>query len=120
MSACGSESYRAAQKIEHLFRHASYSKNTADFLAKLRQIKVKHDTLLIIMAVESMYTNTDHDSGLATLRKAFLDNPDPRRSDKCILKLLEINHKIFSQNSWLVMGKKLPHHMPVYLWQLGN
>ena len=82
ISDCGSESYKTAEYIDHFLqpiasKHASYIKDTTDFLAKLRQVKVKPDTLLITMDVESMYTNIDHDSGLAAVRKAFLEKPRP-------------------------------------------
>ena len=67
------------------------------------------------MDVESMYTNIDHESGLAAVKKAFENNPDPTRPDQHILDLLELslknndfqfNGETFLQTKGTAMGKK--------------
>ena len=94
ISDCSSESYKVAEYIDHFLqdisqKHSSYVKDTSDFLSKLRNVKVKPETLLITLDVESMYTNIDNDNGLKAIKNAFLANPNPRRSDGHILDLLE-------------------------------
>ena len=120
ISDCDSESYKASDYIDHFLKplaskHASYIKDTTDFLNKLKEVQIRPETLLITMDVESMYTNIDHQSGLNAIRQAFIDNPDPRRPDDHILELLELslktndfqfNNETFIQTKGTAMGRK--------------
>ena len=120
ISDCSSESYNVSEYIDHYLqplasKHDSYLKDTSDFLNKLKQVKINENTLLVTMDVESMYTNIDHESGLAAVKKAFENNPDPTRPDQHILDLLELslknndfqfNGETFLQTKGTAMGKK--------------
>ena len=80
ISDCSSESYHVAEYIDSFLqplasKHDSYLKDTSDFLNKLKQVKAKENSLIVTMDVESMYTNIDHDSGLAAVRRAFEKKP---------------------------------------------
>ena len=120
ISDCSSESYAVSEYIDHFLqplasKHASYLKDTSDFLNKLRTVKITENSLVVTMDVENMYTNIDHESGLLAVKKAFEDYPDPIRPDKQILDLLEIslknndfqfNGETFLQVRGTAMGKK--------------
>lgn len=120
ISDCSSESYTVSEYIDHFLqplasKHDSYLKDTTDFLNKLKSTKITENSLLVTMDVESMYTNIDHESGLAAVEKAFNDNPDPKRPDQQILDLLELslknndfqfNNETFLQTKGTAMGKK--------------
>lgn len=120
ISDCSSESYSVSEYIDHFLqplasKHDSYLKDTSDFLNKLKAVKITGNSLLVTMDVESMYTNIDHESGLAAVKSAFENNPDPKRPDQQILDLLELSLKnndfqfngyTFLQTKGTAMGKK--------------
>ena len=120
VSDCSSESYAISEYIDSFLqpisvKHDSYVKDTPDFLSKLRQVKVKPDTLLITLDVESMYTNINNVGGLKAVKEAFDNNPDPKRPDEQVLELLKLslenndfdfNGDTFLQVSGTAMGKK--------------
>ena len=120
ISDCSSESYAVSEYIDHFLKplackHKSYLKDTTDFLNKLKNVKIDENSLIVTLDVESMYTNIDHESGLAAVRKAFIDNPDPNRPDQQILELLELslknndfqfNGETYIQTKGTAMGKK--------------
>ena len=134
VSDCGSESYHVSEYIDHFLqaiscKHDSYVKDTNDFLAKLREVKVKPETLLVTMDVESMYTNIDNEAGLKAVKNAFSNNPNPRRSDEHVLELLEICLKTMISNLTMKLtykcleqpwARNLRLHMPTYSWQHGK
>lgn len=98
VSDCGSESYRIAEYIDSFLAplsvtHASYVKNTTDFLNKINKISSPNDSMLFTMDVESLYTNIDNTAGLAAVKQAFDTHPDWDRPDKQILELLDISLK---------------------------
>lgn len=130
ISDCSSESYTVAEYIDNFLQpfsvvHASYVKDTNDFLAKLRAVRTKPDSLLVTLDVESMYTNIDNEDGLEAVRKAFLSQFDSYRSDEHILKLLELglknndfvfNDEFFLQISGTAMGKKFaPSYANIFM-----
>ena len=130
ISDCSSESYAVSEYIDHFLQdisrtHASYVKDSSDFISKLGNVKTKPDTLLITLDVESMYTNIDNERGLAAVKNAFLANPDPRRSDPHVLELLELSLKYndfefngdtFLQISGTAMGKKFaPSYANIFM-----
>ena len=130
ISDCESESYAVSEYIDYFLqnlacKHNSYVKDTPDFLTKLKQVKIKPDTLLVTLDVESMYTNINNEEGLNAVRKSFEDNPDPSRSDEHILKLLELSLKnndfnfngdTYLQVSGTAMGKKFaPSYANIFM-----
>jgi hypothetical protein len=130
ISDCESESYAVSEYIDYFLqnlacKHNSYVKDTPDFLTKLKQVKIKPDTLLVTLDVESMYTNINNEEGLNAVKKSFEDNPDPSRSDEHILKLLELslknndftfNGETFLQVSGTAMGKKFaPSYANIFM-----
>ena len=132
ISDCSSESYRVSEYIDHFLqplasKHDSYLKDTSDFLNKLKQAKINENSLIVTMDVESMYTNIDHESGLAAVKKAFEDNIDPLRPDQHILDLLELslknndfqfNGETFLQTKGTAMGKNMRLLTQIYLWRI--
>lgn len=130
ISDCESESYAVSEYIDHFLqtlacKHASYVKDTPDFLNKLKEVKIKPGTLLVTLDVESMYTNIDNERGLNAVKKAFADNPDPRRPDDHLIELLELslknndfifNDEIYLQVSGTAMGKKFaPSYANIFM-----
>ena len=130
ISDCSSESYKISEYIDHFLqplasKHDSYLKDTSDFLNTLKQVKINENSLIVTMDVESMYTNIDHESGLAAVKKAFENNPDPRRPDQHILDLLELslknndfqfNGETFLQTKGTAMGKKFaPSYANIFM-----
>ena len=132
ISDCSSESYKVSEYIDHFLqplasKHDSFIKDTSDFLNKLKQVKINENSLIFTLDVDSMYTNIDHDSGLAAIKKAFDTNPDPRRPDQHILDLLELslknndfqfNRETFLQTKGTAMGKKYaPSYANIFMAQ---
>ena len=130
ISDCSSESYTVSEYIDHFLqpiasKHESYLKDTSDFLNKLKQVKINESSLIVTMDVESMYTNIDHESGLAAVKKAFQNHPDPCRPDQEILDLLELslknndfqfNGETFLQVKGTAMGKKFaPSYANIFM-----
>ncbi len=96
VSDCDSESYYTAEFIEYFLgpisqKHESYLKDTYDFLQKTKNILVPTDSLLFTMDIDSLYTNIETTEGMKAVKDCMLSFPDPKRPDKYILKLLEIN-----------------------------
>ena len=76
ISDCSSKSYAVSEYIDHFLQdisrtHASYVRDSSDFISKLCNVKTKPDTLLITLDVESMYTNIDNERGLAAVKMHF-------------------------------------------------
>lgn len=68
-SDCSSESYHIASYLDfHLNPlskvHPSYLRDTPDFLAKLKNIRLSESDILFTMDVESLYTNIETEKGL--------------------------------------------------------
>ena len=135
VSDVNSESYAISKFIDfHLApfakRHASYIKNTYDFLDKLKQIKTNPDALLISCDVDSLYTNIDNEMGIRAVQEAFAMDPKPIH--RYIIKLLRLslegndftfNNKHYLQVSGTAMGKKFaPHYADICMayWETMN
>ena len=118
ISDVNSESQKVAEFIHYILKpvatiHPSYIKDTHDFLAKVRNVQIPENSLLITLDVESMYTNIDHISGIQAVQDAFkscLHNPQV----KMMLDLLEIsltcndfefNNQFYLQTYGTSMGK---------------
>ena len=96
ISNCSSETDTVSEYIDSFLRplactHPAYVRDSTDFLNKIKPSKVNHQTIIATLDISSMYTNIDHISGLAAVQEAFDDNPNPRRPDAEVLKLLEIS-----------------------------
>ena len=92
---CGSESYASAEYIHHFLapltkQHKSYLKDTNDFINNIAGIKAEEGTFIATIDVDSLYTNIDKTNGLEPVKQIFTKNPDPKRSDKDILELIQI------------------------------
>uniref|UniRef100_A0A672MJB1 Reverse transcriptase domain-containing protein n=1 Tax=Sinocyclocheilus grahami TaxID=75366 RepID=A0A672MJB1_SINGR len=130
VSDCNSETYNIAEFIEFYLspisqKHASYLKDTYDFIQKTKDLKIPSDALLFTIDVDSLYTNIETPAGLEAVRGCMLKYPDDRRPDEYILKLLEINltkndfefnSKYFLQTKGTAMGKKFaPSYANIFM-----
>lgn len=133
VSDCSSESYQISQYIDNFLQplsvnHATYIKNTTDFLQKIRNIEIPENAILFSLDVDSLYTNIDTKQGLSAIRNAFNKNPDLNRPDTDILKLLEssltkndfvFNGLTYLQVSGTAMGVKFaPAYANIYVAEL--
>lgn len=96
VSDCGSETYRTAEYLDfHLnplaTRHPAYIKDTYHFVEMIKNLTVPSQSYFFSMDVNSLYTNIDIQAGIASVKKIFDKYPDPKRPDKELLQLLEIN-----------------------------
>ena len=96
ISNCSSETDAVSEYIDHFLRplsckHPSYIRDSSDFLNKLKSVRVNDQTIIATLDVSNMYTNIDFISGLDAVREAFADNPDPKRPDAEVLRLLELS-----------------------------
>ncbi|XP_074646585.1 uncharacterized protein LOC141902624 [Tubulanus polymorphus] len=110
VSDCGSETYEISEWIDYYLQpiarsHPSYVKDTNHFLDILAGKQFSADALLVTMDIDSLYTNIPHEKGIASIRQAHRDNPNPGRSDAELLQLLEISLKEndfnFNENTYL-------------------
>lgn len=130
VSDCGSESSNIAEFLDfHINplsqRHASFVKDTYDFVEKVGNISVSADAFLFSIDINSLYTNIDTTLGLQSVRAAFSKFPVSGRPDDYILELLEIslsrndfefNKKHYLQIHGTAMGKKFaPAYANLYM-----
>lgn len=130
ISDCGSESYGIAEYLDSFLtplsnKHASYLKDTTDFIHKIKQTVIKEPIKLFTMDVKSLYTNIDIPKGMEIMSKWLKKYPDPDRPDKEILDLLhlsltrndfEFNDKYYLQIKGTAMGKRFaPAYANIYM-----
>lgn len=130
VSDCSSDTYNISKYIDYYLGplatlHPSYIKDTSDFLQKLSQTKVKPDSFLITLDVDSLYTNINNQAGLRATQDSFTMNPDDRRPDEELMKLLtnclENNDFVFNKQWYLqvggtAMGKKFaPNYANIFM-----
>ena len=130
VSDCGSESCRIAEFIDYHInplsqKHASYVKDTYDFVNKLSTVRAPPEAFLFSIDISSLYTNIDTELGLQAVRKAFDTYPDSSRPDGALLQLLELsltrndfefNGKFYLQVHGTAMGKKFaPAYANLYM-----
>lgn len=106
-------------------KHKSYIKDIQDFLEKVRRIKVRKEAKLFSKDIESLYTNTETEKGLAAVRKCFEHCPDENRLEAAILRLLELSltkndfefdGRFYLQIKGTAMGKKFaPAYANIYM-----
>lgn len=120
VSDCGSDTYYTAEYIDHFLnplsvKHASYVKDTYHFIEIIKNLQIPPNSLFFTADIDSLYTNIDTKSGLAAVKKFFQKYPNPKRPDKEILQLLEINltrndfvfdSKYYLQIKGTAMGKR--------------
>ena len=132
VSDCSSETYHTAEFLDHYLyplsiSHASYVKDTYDFVSKVRALRIPTHAFLFTMDVDSLYTNIDIAGGMRAVRNAFNLNPDVTRPDDELLRLLEINltrndflfdDQFFLQVKGTAMGKKFaPSYANLFMAQ---
>lgn len=96
VSDCGSETYQTAEFIDYYLQplsvlQPSYVKDTYHFIDLVKKLKIPQNSLFFSIDVDNLYTNIDIRAGLATVKKIFEKYPKPKRPDREILQLLEIN-----------------------------
>lgn len=109
VSDCGSETYFTAEYLDyHLnplsIKHPAYVRDTYHFVEIVHSLRIPSDSefFFFSMDVESLYTNIPIQAGIACIRKAFEEHPDPKRPDEELLKLLHIN---LTRNDFMFNGK---------------
>lgn len=95
VSDVGSECYNISQYIDSWLlplskNHASYLKDTYDFLTKVVNAEVPKTSFLVSGDVTSLYTNMDLTRTIKVVKQSFLKSPESTRPDAILLKLLEI------------------------------
>lgn len=130
ISDCGSESNGTAEYLDHFLtplstKHASYIKNTQDFLDRISSLSLKEPCLLFTMDVSSLYTNIEIPLGMAAIQRILNKFPDPTRPDEALMRLLEINLKrndfnfqdrFYLQTKGTAMGKRFaPAYANIYM-----
>ena len=133
ISDCSSESYAIAEYIDYWLQplatsHPAYLKDTNDVLSKINEMVIPGDALIVTADVDAMYTNIEHEQGLAAIRQALKDHPDPSRPpDEVLLKLLdwglsrndfEFDGEFYLQTCGTAMGKKFsPSYANIFMAQ---
>ena len=135
VSDTGSETSRISEYIDSFVnplacKHDSYIKNSYEFVERLRNTKLEKDWLLVTGDVSALYTNMHFKRTIDCVKKAFGQNPDPKRPDEAILKLLDIsiknndftfNGETFLQLCGTAMGKRYsPGLANLYLLELDD
>ena len=120
VSDCGSESYNVSGYIDSFIQplsilHPAYTKDTYDFIDKIRGCKINVNHLLVTGDISSLYTNMNLDRILQVVKESFGKVPDSDRPDNEILDLLnltlrnndfEFDGKFYLQIHGTAMGKK--------------
>lgn len=129
ISDCNSVSEKIAEYIDSFLKtkaseHPSYIKDTYDFIDKVKNSTIPSNSLLITLDVESMYTNIEHEKGLASVKETF-EALSYSPIYKAVIELLELCLKSndfefdgnwFLQNSGTTMGTKWsPHYADIYM-----
>lgn len=96
VSDCSSETYRTTEFLDYYLnplstKHPAYVKDTYHFVEIVKNLTLPTRFYFFTMDVASLYTNIEIEAGLSAIKKIFLEYPDPRRPDKELLELLEIN-----------------------------
>lgn len=132
VSDCGSETYDIAEWIDYHLQpiassHQSYLKDTNHLLEIIGNTSFDQNALLVTMDVNALYTNIDHDDGIAAIEHALQNNPKQGRPDDDIIQLLDIslrkNDFGFNGNTYLqvkgtAMGKRYaPSYANIFMAQ---
>ena len=105
-------------------RYECFVKNT-DLLSKLSKQNIPKDSYLVILHIDSMYTNIGIDAGINSVKRAVDRYPDSDRPDKNIIDLLELslkrnhfefNGEMYQQVCGCDMGKRFsPNFASIYV-----
>lgn len=120
VSDCGSETYYTAEYLDFFLNplsvnHPAYVRDTYHFIQIVRGLLVPGEFLFFSMDVDNLYTNIPIEAGIRCVKKVFENNPDSKRPDEELIKLLEINllrndfmfdGKYYLQTKGTAMGKK--------------
>ena len=120
ISDCSSDSEAVTALIDAflqplVLRTESYLQDTDHLIALLSTRNFPMDCLLASIDICSLYTSIDNEEGLAAIKAAFENFPDPLRPDADILALLKhimssncfsFNGKQYLQTNGTAMGKK--------------
>jgi len=127
---CGTESRRVSEYVDSFLKplastHASYIKDTYDFVNKIRNRRIDNKHILVTGDLTALYTNMNIDRTIAVVKDMFDQHPDLSRPDKELLELLEIAlrnndfsfcNKFFLQIFGTAMGKTFaPNCANIYL-----
>lgn len=130
VSDINSESYRISEYVESFLqplacKHASYIKNSQDFIEKIKNYSINKNTYLVTGDVTSLYTNMKHNFTISSIEKVFNKYPDLNRPSNYIVELLklilenndfEFNDEIYLQTCGCPMGKVIgPSAANIYL-----
>ena len=107
VSDVNSEANRVSQYIDAVIAplsvgHATYIKDTYDFINKIRHKIIPSDAFIVTGDVTALYTNMHHDRCIDSVRAMFAAHPDERRGDKYILELLNLTLR---KNDFMFDGK---------------
>lgn len=120
VSDCGSETYLIAEYLDYYLNplsitHPAYVKDTYHFIEIVKSLTLTSDSAFFSMDVDNLYTNIPIEAGINCVRTVFERNPDPKRPDQELLRLLEIsltrndfvfNEKYYLQVKGTAMGKR--------------
>lgn len=120
VSDCGSETYHTAEFVDYYLnplstKHPAYVRDTYNFIEIVHGLRISEEFYFFSMDVDNLYTNIPIQAGIECVRNIFQANPDPKRPDEELLKLLEINltrndfmfdNKFYLQIKGTAMGKK--------------
>lgn len=130
VSGCNSESAAVEQYIDYYLNPIasstpSYLRDSTHLKAFLSQMHIKDTDILFTLDIESLYTNIPIYDGIQRIKEALTNNPQPKRPDNYILKLLEItltrndfqfDTQFFLQTKGTAMGKKYaPSFANIYM-----
>lgn len=95
ISNVNSETYRICQYIDYYLaplanKHASYIKNSYEFIDMVRNLEIPSEALLVTGDISSLYTNMHHDRIINCVKRIFSKFPDETRPDEYLLELLQI------------------------------
>jgi hypothetical protein len=57
-------------------KQTTYIRDTSDFINRIEKTVIPDNAILVVADIESMYTNIEHKSALASVKKALCDNND--------------------------------------------
>lgn len=135
VSDSGSETYQICRLIDYYLkplatRHASYVKDTYDFVQKIVGQSVPPNSFLVTADVTALYPNMNINRSLRIVRELFAANPCFSRPDSDILELLDIAlnindfefaNRFFIQLCGTAMGKTFaPNLANIYMLEFDE
>lgn len=127
---CESITRRISDYVDSFLRplatsHSSYLKDSYDFANKIRNQIIDPNWILVTGDITALYTNMNIDKIIESIKSEMIKNPDPKRPDTEIVKLLQItlrnntfdfNNKQYLQIHGTAMGTPdAPNQANIYL-----